>query len=50
MEVYDHEFSALVTEKIGERKGAEITLAALKARSLPIRLRDSAARLLLPYL
>ena len=50
MEVYDHDFTALITEKIAERRGDEIKLDALKARPLPIRLRNSAARLLLPYL
>ena len=50
MEVYDHDFTALITEKIAERKGTEIKFEALAARSLPVRVRDGLARLLLPYL
>jgi cardiolipin synthase len=50
MEVYDHDFTALVTEKIAERKGAEIKPEVLYGRTLLVRLRDSAARLMLPYL
>jgi hypothetical protein len=31
-------------------KGRQLTIGDLAARSLPVRLRDAAARLLLPYL
>jgi cardiolipin synthase len=50
MEIYDRDFAALVSQKILERQGEEITLGSLNARSLHVRLRDSATRLLLPYL
>ncbi len=50
MEVCCPEFGALVTAAIERRQGAPLTLAEINARSFPIRLRDSAARLMLPYL
>jgi cardiolipin synthase len=50
MEVYDNDFAALVSQRILERRGEEITLDSLNARPLLVRLRDSAIRLLLPYL
>jgi cardiolipin synthase len=50
MEVYDRDFTALIGEKIAERRGREITLQMLRSRPLQIRLRDSLARLMLPYL
>jgi hypothetical protein len=50
MEVYDNDFVALVSQRILERRGEEITLDSLNARPLLVRLRDSAIRLLLPYL
>ena len=50
MEVYDRDFTTVISEKIAERKGSEITLRMWRARPLPVRLRDSLARLLLPYL
>lgn len=42
--------AAEIAGVIGQRRAGQVTLAALRARPLPIRLRDSAARLLLPYL
>jgi cardiolipin synthase len=50
MEIYDHDFSAMLSEKIAARQGDEVTLKALYSRSMPVRLRDRAVRLLLPYL
>lgn len=50
MEVCCPEFGALVTAAIERRQGVPLTLAEINARSFPIRLRDSAARLMLPYL
>jgi cardiolipin synthase len=50
MEVYDRDFAALLAEKIAARQGSAITLAALDAQSLAVRLRNAAVRLLLPYL
>jgi cardiolipin synthase len=50
MEVCCPEFGALVSAAIERRKGEQLTLAEINARSFPVRLRDSAVRLLLPYL
>jgi len=50
MEVYDPDFSALLSEKIAARQGEEITLKWLYSRSTAARLRDRAVRLMLPYL
>lgn len=50
MEVCCPEFGSLVSAAIERRKGAPLTLAEINARSFPLRLRDSAVRLLLPYL
>ena len=50
MEVCCPEFGALVSAAIARRQGDPLTLAEINARSLPTRLRDNAARLLLPYL
>lgn len=50
MEVYDADFTALVEEQIEKRKGQPLTLKKINRRPLMIRLRDRAARLLLPYL
>jgi len=50
MEVYDHDFTALLSEKIAARQGNEVTLKALYAQPFLIRLRNRAVRLLLPYL
>jgi cardiolipin synthase len=50
MEVCCPEFGALVTAAIERRQGDPLTLDEINARSFPIRLRDSAVRLLLPYL
>ena len=50
MEVYDQAFTALLSEKIAARQGTEVTLKGLYSRSFPVRLRDRAVRLMLPYL
>jgi cardiolipin synthase len=43
-------FGRLVAAAIAGKQVEQIKLADLNARSLPVRLRDSAARLMLPYL
>jgi len=50
MEIYDHDFSAMLSEKIAARQGEEITLKSLYAQPMRLRLRNRAVRLLLPYL
>jgi cardiolipin synthase len=50
MEVCCPHFGALVAGAIERRQANPLTLAEINARSFPIRLRDSAVRLLLPYL
>ena len=50
MEVCCPQFGALVSGVIERRQANALTLAELAGRPLPIRLRDSAVRLLLPYL
>jgi len=50
MEVCCPEFAALVSGAIERRQGNPLTLAEINARSYSTRLRDSAVRLLLPYL
>ncbi len=50
MEVCCPQFGALVSGAIERRQANPLTLAELAARPLPIRLRDSAVRLMLPYL
>ena len=50
MEVYDRDLAARLTSVMTEARSAELTLADLDARSFVVRLRDAAARLMLPYL
>jgi cardiolipin synthase A/B len=50
MEVCCPDFGAEVARAIDRRQANPLTLAELRARPLPIRLRDAAMRLLLPYL
>jgi cardiolipin synthase len=50
MEVYDPDFSALMSEKIASRQGDEITLQQIYSLPMRLRLRNRAVRLLLPYL
>jgi cardiolipin synthase len=50
MEVYDRDLAATLTSLMHGARGAQLTQAELDARSLPARVRDAAARLMLPYL
>lgn len=50
MEVYDHDLAATLSALMRRGRGPALTRAELDARPLPIRLRDAAARLMLPYL
>jgi cardiolipin synthase len=50
VEVYDPELAARINEVIGVSQRGRILPEQLNRRSLPIRLRDGAARLMLPYL
>src|ERR1700678_3106577 len=50
MEIYDRDLAAPLSVLMQRCRGAALTQATLDARSLPIRLRDAAARLLMPYL
>lgn len=50
MEIYDHGLAETLSKLMEGCRASELTQAELDRRSLPIRLRDAAARLLLPYL
>ena len=50
MEIYDRDLAATLAALIANCRGPALTQADLDARSLPIRLRDAAARLMMPYL
>jgi cardiolipin synthase len=50
VEVYDPVIVQQVSAKIAANQATRLTAADLGRRSLPARLRDSAARLFLPYL
>jgi cardiolipin synthase len=50
MEVYDRDLAATLASLMHGARGAQLTQAELDARSLPARVRDAAARLMLPYL
>jgi cardiolipin synthase len=50
MEVYDRDLSTELSELMLKSRGPALTQPDLDGRSLPARLRDSAVRLLLPYL
>jgi cardiolipin synthase len=50
VELYDPGLAACLTGMIDAGKGRQLTIGDLAERSLPVRLRDAAARLLLPYL
>ncbi|WP_374378234.1 cardiolipin synthase [Dongia sp.] len=50
LEVYDRAFAREIEEEFERKRGKEFTLRRLRRRPLHIRLRDKAARLLLPYL
>ena len=50
MEIYDRGLAATLAALMQDCRGAALTQARLEARSLPIRLRDAGARLMMPYL
>jgi cardiolipin synthase len=50
MEVYDRGLAATLTALMRQARGRALTQADLDGRSLPIRIRDAGARLMLPYL
>lgn len=50
VEVYHSELVLQINELISNQQGRQVTAATLGRRSLAVRLRDSAARLMLPYL
>jgi cardiolipin synthase len=50
VELYDDALAADLAEFVQENQGEALTRAELAARSLPVQLRDAAARLMLPYL
>ena len=50
IEVYDPAIARQVDELITAQQGRQISSEELRARSLPVRMRDGAARLMLPYL
>jgi len=50
VEVYDPELAARINELIGASQKGRILAEQLDTRSLPVRIRDGAARLMLPYL
>jgi cardiolipin synthase len=50
MEVYDRDLATALTAITERARGSELTQVDLDARTLPVRLRDAGARLMLPYL
>jgi cardiolipin synthase len=50
MEVYDRDLATRLTALMKHARSSELTQADLDARSFVVRLRDSGARLMLPYL
>ena len=50
MEIYNRDLAAALGKLMHDNRGAALTQAELDARSLPVRLRDAAVRLMLPYL
>ena len=50
IEIYDPTLTRRVDELIAAHQGKRISPAQLGARSFPVRIRDGAARLMLPYL
>jgi cardiolipin synthase A/B len=50
LEVYDPATAAAIAALIEARRGQPLALEALAARTFPVRLRDAAARLALPYI
>jgi cardiolipin synthase len=50
VEVYDRDLATMLAALVRRARGSELTQAEVDARKLPVRLRDAAARLMLPYL
>lgn len=50
MEIYDRTIAQALQHFVTSHRGAPLTNRDLKARSLPVRLRDAAVRLMMPYL
>jgi cardiolipin synthase len=50
MEVYDHAIAQALQHFVTSHRGEPLTNTMLKARSLPIKLRDAGVRLMMPYL
>jgi cardiolipin synthase len=50
MEVYDRDLATTLTTLMQRARVSELTQAEVDSRTLPVRLRDAAARLMLPYL
>ena len=50
LEVYDRDLAAALASIMQRARGSALTLAEVESRSLPVRLRDAGARLMLPYL
>ena len=50
VEVYDPKLSALLEALVKANQSQRLELKEINARSLPVRIRDAGARLLLPYL
>jgi cardiolipin synthase len=49
-EIYDRDLAAALMSYMAGARASELTQADLDSRSLPVRIRDAAARLMLPYL
>ena len=49
-EVYDADLAAALSAFVMANKGVPLTLEAIEGRPLPVRLRDAAVRLMMPYL
>jgi len=50
LELYDRDLAATLTSLMRQATGRPLTQQDLDARGLPVRIRDAAARLMLPYL
>jgi cardiolipin synthase len=50
IEIFDPALTRRVDELIAAHQGSRISPAQLGARPFPVRIRDGAARLMLPYL
>lgn len=50
VEVYDRDLGRALAAQVDRCRGSKLTQAELDARTLPVRLRDAAVRLTLPYI